>query len=225
MKTAVVIGSTGLIGQKLVELLANDGSWGQVLAVSRSKFFWKNPKIRTLIADFKNWGDLELQIKSFAGMHGLDFFCCLGTTIQKAKSQEAFKTVDYDYVIEFAKLAQSCQSGQLLIVSALGANLESSSFYLRVKGEMENSVGKLYSNKVFFLRPSLLLGHRSEFRLTERLAVILAPLYSWLLLGPLKKYKPISAKQVALAMTAIAANKIKPKNNIVQNEEISLITL
>ncbi|MFZ3230046.1 MAG: oxidoreductase [Pseudobdellovibrio sp.] len=217
MKTAVVIGSTGLIGQQLIHKLAQDGAWSNILAIARTPFTWTHPKIRTLVFDFNSWDNLDLQIKSFAGMTALDFFCSLGTTISKAGSEEKFKQIDYEAVIQFSKMAIRCSAENLLIVSALGADEKSTAFYNRTKGEMERDVQKLGIKSVYFLRPSLLLGDRNDFRFAERLAILLSPIYSPLLIGSLKKYRPVLASSVAKTMATIASKKIKaPK--FIENE-------
>lgn len=223
MKTAVVIGATGLVGQTLTEKLALEGGWGLVLAIHRASVTWKNPKVRSLLFDYKNWDDLELQIKSFGGTSKLDFFCCLGTTISKAKSKENFRLVDYEYVIKFARLATACKASQLFIISSVGVGSNYSSFYLQVKSEMEADVKKIYPGYLHFMRPGLLLGHRNEFRFGERLAVILAPLYSWFFVGDLSKYKPIAASIVAWSMVLIAGRKAKA-SEIVYGPDMLKIT-
>ncbi len=220
MRTAVVIGSTGLIGEQLVEKLARQGSWGAVIAIGRKSKTWSNPKIRTVTFDFTNWGELELQITSFAGNKSyLDFFCCLGTTIKAAGSQEAFRKVDLEYVVAFAILAQRCQAAQLFVVSALGADSTSETFYNRVKGEMESAVLQRFTGKLHFARPSLLLGDRKDFRFFERMAMMFAPVISPFLLGNASKYKPISAKTVAQAMIVVAA-KLKSASVVMENEKL-----
>lgn len=207
MRTAVVIGSTGLTGQALTEKLAINNNWSQVLAVARKSTAWKNPKIRNIDFNFQDWSNLELQIRSFAGTGGIDFFCALGTTIRAAGSQENFRKIDLEAVVHFARLAKSCSASSLTIVSALGANKNSSSFYLRTKGEMEAVVTDLKINSVYFLRPSLLLGDRHQFRLGERLAMLVSPLLGAFLIGPLKKYKPVKADLVAFVMMQLALKK------------------
>lgn len=219
MKMAVVIGATGLVGKRLVEKLAADGAWAGVLAVVRRPTSWRHPKIRSISFDFENWQDLDLQVRSFSGMSSLDFFCCLGTTIGKAGSEENFKKVDYFSVVEFAKLAKNCKADQLLIVSALGANSHSSVFYNKTKGEMELEVQKTFPNKVYFARPSLLTGDREEFRLFERIAVLFAPIFSILLQGPLKKYRPISADAVAKALVEVASKR-KSADLFIENQTL-----
>ncbi|MGZ3691342.1 MAG: oxidoreductase, partial [Pseudobdellovibrio sp.] len=142
-----------------------------------------------------------------------------GSTIKKAGSQEAFKVVDHDYVVEFAKLAQACKAEQLLVVSSLGADKNSSVFFNRIKGETEFDVQSVFKSKLHFMRPSLLLGDRNEFRFGERMAILLAPVYSPLLLGPLETYKPVQASDVAQAMLNIATKKISA-SMLVNNLEI-----
>lgn len=204
MKTAVIIGATGLVGKQLCEGLAAQKEYAQVLAVVRKPVVWQNAKIKNISFDFQNWSDLQVQVKNFAGMAPIDAFCGLGTTINKAGSEDAFRKIDHDYCVEFAKTCQAMGALQLGVVSALGSNAQSEVFYNRVKGEMEADVRKAFFSRLFFVRPSLLLGDREEFRLGEKIAVIVAPFLSLALVGPLKKYKPIHAKQVAQAMITIA---------------------
>ena len=219
MRTAVVIGSSGLIGQQLVEKLAQEGSWSSVLAITRKNSIWNSPKIRNLRFDFINWADLEMQIQAFGGGRGIDFFCCLGTTIKQAKSEAAFKKIDLEAVVLFSKLASRCRAEQLIVVSAMAADANSSVFYNRVKGEMEQAVPKEFSGKIHFMRPSLLLGDRKEFRFAERVAILLAPIYASLI--PVK-YKPILASCVAKAMVALATKKATG-DLIVDNAEMHQI--
>ena len=173
MKTAVIIGSTGLIGKILLEKLVHDMDYQQVIAIIRSKStatdsIFAHPKVRCLTFDFRNWTELSMQVEGFTGNSFTTFFCCLGTTMAKAGSEEAFRKVDHNYIVEFAKMAQKCKSEKLLVVSALGANRNSDVFYNRIKGETENDVQGQYTGKLYFLRPSLLLGDRKDFRFSER---------------------------------------------------------
>ncbi len=126
-----------------------------------------------------------------------DFFCCLGSTIKKAGSQQAFRLVDEKYVVRFAEEAKRTGARCLVIVSSVGADPQSRVFYNRVKGQMEASVRRVGLRSVYILRPSLLLGERSESRLAERVAVSMAPLMNAVMAGPLRKYRPIQASRVA----------------------------
>lgn len=226
MKTAVVIGSTGLVGSLLVEKLAFEPGFHQIIAIGRKKPedlpVFSSPRVRLILFDFANWAELELQIKSFIGTSSASFFCCLGTTIAQAKSEEAFQKVDHRYVVEFAKLAKTCRAEQLLVVSALGADKASSVFYNRVKGQAEADVQREFSGKLHFLRPSLLLGDRRDFRLGERLAILMSPLFSPLMLGPLEKYKPVAARDVAACLFNVASKKATAAVIIDNNEIVRL---
>ena len=227
MKTAVVIGSSGLIGGLLVDKLAQESGFGQVIAIVRTRTAEQtrssHPKIRWIQFDFAKWGELEMQLRAFIGQSSAVFFCCLGTTIGKAKSEDAFRRVDHDFVVEFAALAQKCRAESLFVVSAIGADAASTVFYNRVKGEAERDVQKTFFGKTHFLRPSLLLGDRHEFRLGERIAVLLSPLFSPLMTGPLEKYKPIAASDVARAMINLALKRAG-SSSIVNNDEIYKIS-
>jgi uncharacterized protein YbjT (DUF2867 family) len=133
-----------------------------------------------------------------------DVFCCLGTTIKKAGSRDAFYKVDFTYAWTVADASRANGADQLLIVSALGANVRASAFYSRVKGELETAVATLAFRAVHIFRPSLLVGHRDESRPAERLAVLVSSPLSFMLVGPLKRYRPIDASAVAACMVRTA---------------------
>lgn len=131
-----------------------------------------------------------------------DAFCCLGTTIKKAGSQEAFRAVDHGAVLAFAKAARKAGARRFLLVSALGADKDSRIFYNRVKGEAEEDLKSVGFESLIFLRPSLLLGERAESRPGERAAIVATKL-----LGPLLRpfaSRPIKASTVARAMLNLA---------------------
>lgn len=224
MKTAVIIGSTGLTGSLLVKKLVQEGSFGQIIAICRNKKtvdqqVFSSPKVRLLEFNFQNWSELEMQIKSYVGTSQSAFFCCLGTTIKQAGSQEAFRRVDHDYFVNFAKVASACRAEQLIIISGLGADKNSNIFYSRTKGEMEENVRNAYSGNLHILRPSLLLGDRKDFRFSERVLILLSPVYSILLLGGLKKYQPVAADQVVKTMYLLAEKKLSA-GLILENQDI-----
>lgn len=207
MKTAVVIGATGLVGKYVSIGLAERSEYAQVLTIVRRQAVWTNTKIKNIHFDFLNWEQLSMQIKNFSSGSEIDFFCCLGTTIKIAGSEENFKKIDHDYVVEFARLAKKMNMNKLVVVSSLGADKNSNIFYNKTKGEMESEVVSICASRAVIVRPSLLLGLRDEFRLAEKLFSIAAPAFTFLLIGPLKKFTPIAAKQVAKAMIQIAQNK------------------
>src|SRR6267378_4399592 len=133
-----------------------------------------------------------------------DVFCCLGTTIKQAGSQPAFRRVDHAFVLGVAHAGLHAGATQFLLVSAIGADPASRVFYSRVKGETESAIRRLGFHSVQIFRPSLLLGERPEFRLGERIAMLVAPVLSVLLIGRLRRYRSIRAATVARAMVNLA---------------------
>jgi len=133
-----------------------------------------------------------------------DVFCCLGTTIKQAGSQPAFRQVDHAFVVGLGGAGLRAGATQFLLVSAIGADPASRVFYSRVKGETEAAIGRLHYQSTQIFRPSLLLGQRREFRAGERMAMILAPVLSLALIGPLRRYRAIHAETVARAMVNLA---------------------
>ncbi len=153
---------------------------------------------------------MDFDVLRSLGEHFDDLFCCLGTTIRKAGSQEAFKRVDHDYPLALARLGKTVGAQQFLLVSALGADAQSSVFYSRVKGETERDIAAIGLPKVSFMRPSILLGERHERRPGERAGIFVGKLIAPLLLGPLRKYRPIHADDVAAAMLYVANHDVRP---------------
>jgi uncharacterized protein YbjT (DUF2867 family) len=150
-----------------------------------------------------------------------DVFCCLGTTIRSAGSQEAFRKVDVDYPVKAARLAAEAGADQFLVVSALGADADSRIFYNRMKGVMESQVRRFPLKAIWVLRPALLLGDRDETRVGEQIAeIVLRPL-SPLLLGPLRRFRPVAARAVAMAMVTLAAQD--GTGGIIESDEIDAI--
>jgi uncharacterized protein YbjT (DUF2867 family) len=197
-RTALLLGATGLVGGELLTLLLADADYRQVTVLVRRNLPRTHPKLAQRVVDF---GDLAGTADAFKVD---DVFCCLGTTIKKAGSQEAFREVDYMYPVESAKLAARQGAGQYLLITALGANARSSVFYNRVKGEVEEAIGKLPLKSLHIFRPSLLLGDRQESRTGEKIATAVMKPLAFLLAGPLKKYRGIQARTVAQAMLRTA---------------------
>jgi len=197
-RIALVAGATGLIGGHVLQRLLADSAWTRVIAVGRRPVSQRHDKLEQRTVDFGALASLsDLP-------HIDDVFCCLGTTIKQAGSQTAFRRVDHDYVVALAQAGLPIGATQFLLVSAIGADPGSRVFHSRVKGETEADIRKLPYRAMQIFRPSLLLGERAEFRLGERFAMMAAPLLSWLLLGRLRRYRPIHAAVVARAMTRIA---------------------
>ena len=203
MKTAVIIGSTGLIGSQLVNLLLESSQYEKVIVFVKRDSGISNPKFIQHIIDFDNpttYKDL---------VTGDDFFCTIGTTIKTAGSKQAFRKVDFEYPTLFAEMALKNNVKQFLIISSLGATESTGNFYLKTKGEAENFLSIMNFKSVSILRPSLLLGERKEFRLGEKIASFLMKLFGFVFIGNLKKYKPIESKNVAKALFEIAQRNNK----------------
>ena len=202
MKTALIAGSTGLTGSELLKLILKNSIYHQVIVLVRQNSPGKSEKI---IQHKINFEVFEEELKSIPKVD--DVFCCLGSTMKKAGSKEAFRKVDYEFPLELARWAAEKGVKQFLCISALGADESSSIFYNRVKGEMERDVSKLNIPSITFLRPSLLIGNREENRPMERLGIMFAKTFSFLFVGPLKKYKGIAIEKVAGAMYSAAQEK------------------
>jgi uncharacterized protein YbjT (DUF2867 family) len=185
----LLAGATGLTGEHLLDRLLSEPTVARVLAPSRRPLathaHLENPQ-----------GELLTLLPQLDGKVDTAF-CCLGTTIKQAGSQEAFRAVDHDLVVAFAERARALGARHLLVISALGADASSTVFYNRVKGEMEHALREQNWPQLTIARPSLLLGARQEFRLGERLA---APLMRWL---P-GKYRGIQATVLARALWRLA---------------------
>lgn len=201
MKTALIIGGTGLVGHQLLQMLLHSPDYEKVISFVRKPTDVHHAKLVEKVIDFDKPETYEQFVK------GDDFFCTLGTTIKKAKSKQAFEKVDFEYPKQFAETAYKNGVKQFLIVSALGANAGSSGFYLRTKGKIENELKNIGFENLSIIRPSILTGLREEFRLGERLGIAVMMLISPLFFGKLKKFEPIQAKTVANAMLKIAHNK------------------
>ena len=200
MKTALIAGASGLVGSRLMYCLLKDSSYSKVIVLLRKELAIKDPKLVQVIVNYDELYKYKEQLIAD------DVFCCLGTTIGKAGSQKEFSKVDFTYPLALATLAAENKSAQFFIITSLGADKNSSIFYSRTKGEVEAGIAALGIKKVFFIRPSLLLGTRKEFRLGEEIARGLSPLLSFFLLGTLKKYKPIHDIEVARAMQVLASD-------------------
>jgi uncharacterized protein YbjT (DUF2867 family) len=196
MRQAWIAGSTGLVGRLLSEKISALGVYDQVLKLVRARsgtpVSGTAPEARGSHEVAVNYDQLTLHPASES-----DFFCCLGSTIKKAGSQQAFRMVDEKYVVRFAEEAKRSGARCLVVISAVGAEPRSGVFYNRVKGQMEDGVRRVGLRSVYILRPSLLLGERAETRFAERVAVAFAPLMSAVMAGPFRKYRPIQASRVA----------------------------
>lgn len=190
MKKALVIGSTGLVGSELIQLLLADGGCA-VTALVRKPMPINHNQLTQIVFDF------EKPDKS--AVFADEIYCCLGTTIKVAGSKPAFYKVDFEYVLSIAHFALGNGASKFALVSSMGANKNSAIFYNKTKGAIEAAVTALGYKSLFILRPSVLLGDRKEFRLGEKIGKVFMSAISFAI--P-KKYRPIEARQVAQAMVA-----------------------
>lgn len=200
-KVALVLGATGLVGDQLTHRLIDATVYDKVKVLTRRPLSWQHPRLQEISFDFEHPNGLLTQAD--------DIFCCLGTTIKKAGSKEAFRKVDYQYPLDIARMGLDQGARQFSLVSSMGADSGSSFFYNRVKGDLERDLSALGYPSLLIFRPSLLLGNRAEFRLGERIGAgvmrLLAPLIP-------ARYKGIEATQVANAMFSIAQKGLTGKH-------------
>lgn len=165
---AIVVGGTGLVGSSLIEELSNSSRYTKIITIGRKASDCKSPKILNLLVnDLSEISKIELSSKDAV------FFCCLGSTIKKSRSKENFRKVDYNGVVDFARLAKKADAKKLIVVSAKGADPRSSFFYNKTKGEAEQTIKSIGLKSVTVYRPGLLLGDREEFRFFELLSIII----------------------------------------------------
>jgi uncharacterized protein YbjT (DUF2867 family) len=196
MKTAIIIGATGLIGSTLVEQILENPVYSKVVLLLRKPLNISHSKLIQEVIDFDK--------PDASKVVGDDLFCAMGTTLAKAGSKDAQYKIDCTYPYEIGKIAKANGVKQYLLVSSLGADADSSNFYLRTKGDLEQKIKSLgFTNFVSF-RPSFLLGDRHEFRLGEKIAVVFVKLLNPLMIGSLKKYRGIEASRVASSMQKMA---------------------
>lgn len=197
-RTALLAGATGLVGGQVLEQLLAAAAWSRVVTVGRRTLPLRHDKLEQRIVDL---GALAAQ----ADLPRVDdVFCCLGTTIKQAGSQAAFRRVDHDFVLGLANAGLQLGATQFLLVSAIGADAASRVFYSRVKGEVEAAIRALPYRAVQIFRPGLLLGKRAEQRFGERIAMAVMPVVHPFLIGRLRRYHSIDARDVARAMVRIA---------------------
>lgn len=211
MKTALIAGSTGLIGKHLLQLLLESDQYNLVKAITRKPLDFQHPKLENIVVDFDKMTEQYSHFKTD------DVFCCLGTTMKQAGSKNAFRKVDYDYPVEIAKVCKSQGAKQYLLVSALGANKDSSIYYNQVKGEVEEAINAIAYDRYHIFRPSLLLGDRVEKRSGEDAAKIVYKIFGFLIPA---KYKGIEGAKVAKSMlqfaSAIESGKFIHESNEIQ---------
>jgi uncharacterized protein YbjT (DUF2867 family) len=219
-KTAVVLGATGLIGQHLVQELLQNEYFTKVRILVRRPIPLQHGKADIHIVNFRDEKDIAAKLDI-----GDVIFCCVGTTRKKVKGNKTeYRKVDYDIPIITARLGVQHGFNQFLLVSAIGANPLSSNFYLQLKGCVEEDVAAFPFEAIHIFRPSMLLGKREEFRIGERIGQSVMKALSFLMTGAWRKFRPITAAQVAHAMVE-AANREEAGVHIHEYDEMVMSKL
>ncbi len=211
-KKAVIFGASGLVGKNILHALIRDKRYSHITIFLRKSISTRHLKVKEIITDLHDVDTIRESLQCD------EIYCCLGSTIKKAGSEEAFKKVDFDLAVMVGELAVNKNIAHFLVVSSLGADANSSNFYLKTKGEMENALIQMNIPGLKIFRPSMLLGPRSESRPLESIGKVVMKSLSFLFIGRLKKYKAIEAKTVAAAM--IAAANSEDKKMIFESNEM-----
>ena len=215
MKTALVFGSSGLIGGHLLNQLIKDNNYNKIKIFVRSEPENNDPKVEIIKTDFNNLENHKEDIK------GDDCFFCIGTTKKNSPDKSEYRRVELEVPKQIAQIAKSNSVNSFVFVSSGYADPKSSGDYLKFKGEVEEELKRLNFPKLGIMRPSFLLGDRKEKRIGEKIGIFVFKLLSPLFLGPLKKMKPIHSATVAKAMIAITQNDTS--QTIFESNEISEI--
>ena len=216
MKTALVFGSSGLIGGHLLYQLIKNDNYNKIKLFVRSEIFINEPKIEIIKTDFNDLENHKEDIK------GDDCFFCIGTTKQNSPDKNEYQRVELDIPKKIAQIARANSVNSFIFVSSIYANPKSSGDYVKFKGLVEEELKKLNFPNLGILRPSFLMGSRKENRVGEKIGILTFRLLSPLLLGPLRRMRPINSEIVAKAMIKIANENLR--KTIFESDEIVNLT-
>ena len=215
MKTAIIFGSSGLIGNELFKTILLNNSYDKIKIFVRSMPEINNRKVEIIKTDFTNLEQYKDKIK------GDECFFCIGTTKKDTPDKDEYRRIEYNIPVDVAKIAKANSVNSFFYISSIGANPNASSNYLKNKGQVEEELKNLNFSKLAIIRPSLLVGNRKSFRLGE---VIFTPIMNTLTIfafGSLKKYKPIKIEDVVKATLYISKNE--SKEIIFESDELERI--
>ena len=213
MKTALIFGSSGLVGKNLLNQVINNSNYSKIKIFVRSSPDISDRKIEIINTDFKN---LEI-IKNL--ITGDDCFFCIGTTKKNSPDKKEYRRIELDLPKQIAQISKSNNVKSFIFVSSGFADPKNSGDYLKFKGLVEEEIKSLNFEKIGILRPSFLLGNRKEKRVGEKIGIFIFKLLSPIFVGPIKKMKPIHSEKVAKAMIKIANENIQ--KTIFESNEIS----
>ena len=195
-RIALLAGGTGLVGGACLQALLRHPEYEQVHLLTRRDVPGPaHPKLSQCVVDFSAPETLKLPAAT-------DVFCALGTTIRKAGSQQAFRHVDFEVPLAIARLGLQNGARNFALCSSVGADPASRNFYLRTKGELEQALRALPFQGLRIFRPSMLVGERPEPRPGEFFGVAAGRILRFMMVGPLRRYRPVAAEEVGRAMAA-----------------------
>jgi uncharacterized protein YbjT (DUF2867 family) len=203
VKTALLFGSSGLVGGQILNRLTNDVNYSKIKIFVRSEPEIQSNKLEIIKTDFNDLENFKDYIK------GDDCFFCIGTTKQNSPNKNEYQKVELEIPKKIAKIARANSVNSFIFVSSIYANPNSSGDYVKFKGLVEEELKKLNFSNLGILRPSFLMGDRKENRVGEKIGILTFRLLSPLLIGPLKKMKPINSEKVAKAMIKIANENLE----------------
>ncbi|MEA1785670.1 NAD(P)H-binding protein [Arenibacter sp. GZD96] len=199
-QTAILLGATGLTGGLLLHKLLKDNSFSKVTVFSRKPLAITHGKLEVHLIDV-------LQLQEYATIFYADVvYCCIGSTKKKTPDHEVYRAIDYGIPVAAAQLCKKNGIPVFIVVSALGADVKSTIFYSRIKGEMEEKVLAMHIEKTHILQPSLIAGNREERRSVEWISIQMMKLLNYMLVGSLKKYRSISPEVIADCMLWLTKN-------------------
>ena len=213
MKTALLFGSTGLVGGHVLNYLIQNSNYSKIKLFVRSFTGINNPKIEIIKTDFNNLNKHAEDIK------GDECFCCIGTTKKKSPNKNEYQKIELDIPKKIAQIAKSNSVKSFFFVSSGYANPKSSGEYLKFKGLVEEEIKNLNFDKIGIMRPSFLLGERQEERVFEKFGIIIFKLLTPILIGSFRKMRPIQSEKVARAMIKLANENID--QSVFESNEIS----
>ena len=217
MNTVVIAGASGVVGARVLHHLLRRDDVARVIAVGRRILPLQHEKLVSKVVDLQNTAAVAAEIPEGTAVA----FCCLGSTMKRAGSMDAFRAVDHDAVLAFGQAALEKGARRFLLISSVGASASSANFYQRTKGEVEEALARLGYAQLTILRPSLIddEGARRDYRAAERLLLPLARIV-FAVVGRTRRYAPISADVIAKAMVRLAFDNTTDRVHRVESDEL-----
>ena len=217
MNTVVIAGASGVVGARVLHHLLRRDDVARVIAVGRRILPLQHEKLVSKVVDLQNTAAVAAEIPEGTAVA----FCCLGSTMKRAGSMDAFRAVDHDAVLAFGQAALEKGARRFLLISSVGASASSANFYQRTKGEVEEALARLGYAQLTILRPSLIddEGARRDYRAAERLLLPLARIV-FAVVGRTRRYAPISADVIAKAMVRLAFDNTTDRVRRVESDDL-----